>query len=240
MGPRAGCGHGVLACGSTVTPSSTPAQQPASAAGISPACPGVLGTGRWASWGGPAPAQCGRAGATGTRAARGWAAALFNKITDAGVSCGITQHQDVVGEDGQSASRAGGAVSIATSSGVCPTLAALAPPCNSGARVGSRTEPHLPPGLGDESGPAGGHRAALTASGTEHGLGPQCFHPARGSVGTSRDRPVEQVSAHLPGVFCSITLHSGPGDGTNTGPTLARRELPGPRAPAPTPPHLCT
>lgn len=28
------------------------------------------------------------------------AAALFNKITDAGVACVITQHQDIVGEDG--------------------------------------------------------------------------------------------------------------------------------------------
>lgn len=27
-------------------------------------------------------------------------AALFNKITDAGVACVITQHQDIVGEDG--------------------------------------------------------------------------------------------------------------------------------------------
>lgn len=33
------------------------------------------------------------------------AAALFNKITDAGVACVITQHQDIVGEDGPSAVR---------------------------------------------------------------------------------------------------------------------------------------
>lgn len=40
-------------------------------------------------------------GSWGSRRGRRLAAALFNKITDAGVACVIiTQHQDIVGEDG--------------------------------------------------------------------------------------------------------------------------------------------
>lgn len=57
----------------------------------------------------------------GSRRGRRLAAALFNKITDAGVTCAITQHQDVVGEDGLCRGWQGHP-SIATSSRMCPRL----------------------------------------------------------------------------------------------------------------------
>lgn len=76
---------------------------------------GVWGPGHWANVGsapiGQSAAVPGatdrRLGWVGWRGV-GWArravgrlaAALFNKITDAGVACVITQHQDIVGEDG--------------------------------------------------------------------------------------------------------------------------------------------
>lgn len=152
---------------------------------------------------------CGHGGQIGRLAA-----ALFNKITDAGVACVITQHQDVVGEDGPSASRAG----------PCPSPRRQARPPRWPPRPLLPTQgPGWGAGQSHTSPWPGGTRAgpAWPPGGTDRlwdrarGSGPTVFPPARGSVGMSRDRPAEQGSAQPPGVFCLVTVHRGPGGGVN-------------------------
>ena len=117
QGPRQGVLWSAHPAG-LLTPTFISHPRPALATGFSPAClvapweSGTQGTGQtwaqhpsakvllcrepqtgawggWVAWGGAGSAGVGRL-----------AAALFNKITDAGVACAITQHQDIVGEDG--------------------------------------------------------------------------------------------------------------------------------------------
>lgn len=76
------------------------------------------------------------------------AAALFNKITDAGVVCVITQHQDVVGEDSLVASGAGRPLIRGYFFRHIPQASTLAIFPTSGARAGSRAgHPSSTPGL---------------------------------------------------------------------------------------------
>lgn len=89
-----GCGASVSS--SVVTPHPTSNPLWVLAAGFSPART-IVGPGATDK---PAPGGAGAGGrGLGGQVGR-LAAALFNKITDAGVACVITQHQDIVGEDG--------------------------------------------------------------------------------------------------------------------------------------------
>lgn len=181
MGPRARCERGVPACGSTVTRSPTPAQRPASAAGSSPACPGVLDR-ALGIVGGPQPTQCGRAGATdrpgcvGTAGrSGGWQLPSSTKSLMLELRVSSLSTRMLLGRTARR--RPGrGRVHRHVVRRV-PHAGRPGPSFRLRGQGGEQDRATPPPGLGGREQGRRGHRVALTASGTEHGArAPRCFH----------------------------------------------------------------
>lgn len=106
----------------------------------------------------------GVSGVWARQAGRRLAAALLNKITDAGVACAITQHQDVVGEDGPSGVRG-----LRRCFGVPPTFP------TQGVRARRGREP--PPTPGPEGDRRGGSGAGSRGGADRLRVRGRCFCP---------------------------------------------------------------
>ena len=118
----------------------------------------------------------------------------------------------LLGRTARALSRAGGATSIATSSGTPPQARPWPIFPTSGARAGNRTEPPLPPGLREtEEG-----RASMGPLGSADHHGGQGRVPAqaRWTEGVPSIKPPAEAGVQLPSAWCflfdKIPLHGGP------------------------------